>query len=229
MSLVVLIRHAHSTANEAGLLSGQRSGVHLSEKGRKQARELTHRLGGLPLKTLRSSPLERCRETIEPWRKKFAPEVEVEIEDDLLEIDYGNWSGRKLRTLVKEPLWSIVQNQPSRVIFPGGEAMAAMQTRALGALYRALDAPGKGHILLISHGDVLKSIVASAMGMHLDEFQRIVLDPASISLLDFSAGKGRVLLMNGSPSKISEILATTHSKRLLVGGGSGITSKKKSS
>lgn len=227
MSLVVLIRHAHSSANASGVLSGRKSGVHLSDAGRKEARDLATRLGAIPVKTLRSSPLERCGETIAPWLKKYGAATKLEIDHDLIEMDYGTWSGRKLRSLAKEPLWRTVQAQPSRVLFPEGEGMAAMQERAMSAVFRALDAPGKGHVLLLSHGDILKAIIASSLGMHLDEFQRFVLDPASISVLDYSHGKSRLLLMNDSRSRVTEVLTSSHSKRLLVGGGSGIVARKK--
>lgn len=228
MSLVVLIRHAHSSANASGVLSGRRSGVHLSEIGRAQAQNLATRLGAIPVKTLRSSPLERCQETIAPWLKKHGASTELEIDNDLIEMDYGRWNGRKLRSLAKEPLWRTVQERPSRVFFPEGEGMAAMQERAMKAVFTALDAPGKGgHVLLLSHGDVLKAIVASSLGMHLDEFHRFVIDPASISILDFSHGKARLLLMNDSRSHVSEVLTSGHAKRILVGGGSGIAARKK--
>jgi len=226
LTLVLLIRHAHSSANATGVLSGQKSGVHLSDIGRKQAVNLASRMGAFSVKALRSSPLERCEETIAPWVKKFGALTEIEIDRDLVEMDYGSWSGRKLRSLAKEPLWKTVQTQPSRVVFPDGEAMALMQARAIGALYRALEAPGKGHVLLISHGDIIKSLIASSLGMHLDEFQRFVVDPASISLLDFSQSKPRLLLMNDSRSNVNELLVHDHSKRKLVGGGAGITAKK---
>jgi len=227
MSLVVLIRHAHSSANATGVLSGRKSGVHLSEIGRKQAQNLASRMGAISVKTLRSSPLERCEETIAPWVKKYGASTHLEVDADLVEMDYGIWSGRKLRSLAKDPLWKTVQMQPSRVLFPEGESLVAMQGRAMAAVFRALEAPGKGHVLLVSHGDVLKAIIASSLGMHLDEFQRFVVDPASISILDFSQSKPRLLLMNDSRSRVTDVLTGDHSKRKLVGGGSGITTRKK--
>jgi len=227
MTLVVLIRHAHSSANATGVLSGRRVGVSLSELGRKQAKNLTSRLGAFPVKTLRSSPLERCEETMAPWIKKFGGSTQLEIDEDLVEMDYGAWSGRKLRSLAKDPLWSKVQTQPSRVIFPMGESMATMQSRAMNALFRALESPGKGAVVLVSHGDILKAIIASSLGMHLDEFQRFVVDPASVSVLDFSYNKPRLILMNDSQSTLTDVLTSNHSKRKLVGGGSGVDTGRK--
>lgn len=228
MTLVLLIRHAHSVANGSGILAGRTEGVTLSPAGRKQAQELAKRLGEIPIKSLLSSPLERCEQTISPWLKRVAvgnPKLIFRIDEDLSEVDYGQWTGRKLRSLSKEALWKRVQEEPSKVVFPEGESMKAMQARAMRALHRGLDKRGKGHVILVSHGDVLKSIIASALNMHLDEFQRIVVDPASISILDYSSTKPRLILMNDSRSRLDPQMFGDHRKRLLVGGGSGIPAK----
>lgn len=228
MTLVLLIRHAHSQANGSGILSGRTAGVHLSPEGKKQAGRLAKRLGDIPVKMLLSSPLERCEETIAPWLRlavKNNPKLTLRTEADLSEVDYGQWSGRKLRTLSKDPLWKSIQDSPSSVTFPEGESILSMQNRAMGVLERALAKKGKGHILVVSHGDVIKSMIASALSMHLDEFQRIVVDPASISILDYSTTKPRLILMNDSQSALSSNLFVDHSKRLLVGGGSGTSPK----
>lgn len=224
MTLVVLIRHAHSVANGSGILAGRTEGITLSPTGRKQAQDLAKRLGVIPIKSLRSSPLERCEQTISPWLKRISdtnPKLSVQVDEDLSEVDYGQWTGRKLRSLAKESLWKIVQDEPSKVVFPDGEGMQAMQDRAMRALHRGLDKRGKGHVILVSHGDVLKSIIASALNMHLDEFQRIVIDPASISILDYSTSKPRLILMNDSRSRLDPQIFVDARKRLLVGGGSG--------
>lgn len=224
MTLVVLVRHAHSVANGSGILAGRTEGITLSPIGRKQAQELARRLPVIPIKSLRSSPLERCEQTIWPWLKRIAgtnPKLGVEVDEDLSEVDYGKWTGRKLRSLSKEALWKSVQEEPSKVVFPEGESMRAVQERAMRALHRGLDKRGKGHVILVSHGDVLKSIIASALNMHLDEFQRIVIDPASISILDYSTSKPRLILMNDSRSRLDPQIFMDARKRLLVGGGSG--------
>jgi probable phosphomutase (TIGR03848 family) len=224
MTLVILIRHAHSVANASGILAGRTEGVMLSPTGIKQARELARRLGEVPIKSLRSSPLERCGQTISPWLKKVSntnPKLTVEVDEDLSEVDYGKWTGRKLRSLSKEGLWRIVQEEPSKVVFPEGESLRNMQERAMRALHRGLNGRGKGHVILVSHGDVLKSLIASALNMHLDEFQRIVVDPASISILDYSTSKPRLILMNDSRSRLDPLMFANHRGRLLVGGGGG--------
>lgn len=224
MTLVVLIRHAHSIANGTGILAGRSEGVLLSPAGRKQANELARRLGTIPVKSLRSSPMERCEQTISPWLKKMAKvnlSLRVDIDQDLSEVDYGEWTGRKLRTLSKEGLWKQVQEVPSQVTFPEGESLAGMQERAMRALERGLAKRGKGHVILVSHGDVLKSIIAASLNMHLDEFQRIVVDPASVSILDYSSTKPRLILMNDSRSALNPELFLERRRRLLVGGGAG--------
>lgn len=227
MSLVVLIRHAHSEANAAGILSGRRPNIALSEKGRKQAQELADRLGLLKVKEIRISPLERCIETINPWKSTRARIRSVE-DHGITEVDYGTWSGRTLRSLSREKLWKIVQETPSRVFFPDGEGMSNMQARAVDSMYAGLASKGTGALVMVSHGDVIKALVASNLGMRLDDFQRIIIDPASITVFDFSSKTPRLLLLNDSHTKIGELGNASSKRRLLVGGGSGPSTKKKS-
>ena len=222
---LVLIRHAHSEANAAGILSGRLPDVHLSAKGIEQSEHLAVRLGNFPLTNLRISPMERCFETISPWINSIVlpsnPKFEPIIDQELTEVDYGTWSGKKLAVLSKNKLWKIVQESPSRMYFPSGEGIAQMQSRAMTSVHEAVSTKAKGSTVIVSHGDVIKSIVASALGMHLDEFQRIVIDPASISILDFSTTKPRILLLNDSKSVITDLLAAPKRARNLLGGGSG--------
>jgi len=222
---LVLIRHAHSEANAAGILSGRLPNVHLSEKGEEQSEHLTVRLGNFPVATLRISPMERCFETISPWINSIVlpnnPRFEPMIDQELTEVDYGSWSGKKLAVLSKNKLWKTVQEAPSRMYFPSGEGIAQMQSRAMTSVHEAVSTKAKGAAVIVSHGDVIKSIVASALGMHLDEFQRIVIDPASISILDFSTTKPRVLLLNDSRSVVTELLVAPKRAKNLLGGGSG--------
>lgn len=222
---VVLIRHAHSEANAKALLSGRTAGVHLSPKGLTQSQDLIARLGHLKVATLRISPLERCFETIDPWwsevGKTHNPSVELIRDENLNEVDYGDWSGKKLAVLSKRRLWHTVQNSPSAMYFPSGEGLAQMQERAMRAVHEAISTQKKGAIVLVSHGDVIKSIVASALGMHLDSFQRLVIDPASISVIDFSTLKPRVLLLNDSRAHLEGFLNAPYRKKNLLGGGGG--------
>ena len=227
MSLVVLVRHAHSQANAAGILSGRRPNIALSEKGRTQAQELAIRLGELKVKELRVSPLQRCIETIDPWVSTKSRIRRIE-DHGITEVDYGKWSGRTLRSLSREKLWKIVQENPSRVFFPDGEGIANMQARAIESMHLALSSTGTGAVVMVSHGDVIKALVAANLGMRLDDFQRIIIDPASVTVFDFSSTTPRLLLLNDSHTNIGDLGITSTKKRLLVGGGSGPSSKKKS-
>ncbi len=222
MTLVVLIRHAHSSANAAGILSGQRPDVHLSPQGLAQAKGLIKRLGNIKVHTIHTSPMVRCQETISPWATKFGSRMF--FDEGINEVNYGLWTGKKLRTLSKDPLWKLVQEKPSKVIFPEGESMKGMQKRAVKTLLESASESGKNPAMLVSHGDVIKAMIAYALGMHLDQFQKIVVDPASITILDVSKTGTKVLLMNNSTATISEILNSQPHKRLLVGGGSGSSS-----
>ena len=222
---LVLIRHAHSEANAAGILSGRLPNVHLTEKGLAQSENLAVRLGKFPVSNLRISPMERCFETISPWINSILlpnnPKFEPIIDQELTEVDYGSWSGKKLAVLSRNKLWKIVQESPSRMYFPKGEGIAQMQSRAMKSVHEAVSSKTKGAAVIVSHGDVIKSIVASALGMHLDEFQRVVIDPASISILDYSSNKPRVLLLNDSRSVVTELLVAPKRSKNLLGGGSG--------
>jgi probable phosphoglycerate mutase len=222
---LVLIRHAHSEANAAGILSGRLPNVHLSEKGLAQSEQLAVRLGNFPVSNLRISPMERCFETISPWINSIVmpnnPRFEPIIDEQVTEVDYGLWSGKKLSFLSKNKLWKTVQESPSRMYFPKGEGIAQMQSRAMTSVHEVVSSKAKGSAVIVSHGDVIKSIVASALGMHLDEFQRIVIDPASISILDYSTMKPRVLLLNDSRAVVTELLVAPKRAKNLLGGGSG--------
>jgi probable phosphoglycerate mutase len=149
------------------------------------------------------------------------PRFEPIIDKELTEVDYGLWSGKKLSILSKNKLWKTVQESPSRMYFPKGEGIAQMQSRAMTSVHQAVSSKAKGSAVIVSHGDVIKSIVAYALGMHLDDFQRIVIDPASISILDYSTMKPRVLLLNDSRAVVTDLLVAPKRAKNLLGGGSG--------
>jgi probable phosphoglycerate mutase len=217
---IVLIRHAHSTANAAGVLSGQLPNVHLSKSGQEQAERLAERLGKLTIAQVQVSPMDRCSETLAPWLAKYGKGVTVTLEPNLVEVDYGKWSGKKLATLSRAKLWRKVQGQPSAVTFPDGESLAQMQVRAMKTVHDFF-ASDQEMTIMVSHGDVIKAIVASSMGMHLDDFQRIVIDPASVTILDFSHGQARLTLMNDSRSVLHGVLSGPKRNKNLLGGGAG--------
>lgn len=222
MPKIVLIRHAHSTANAAGVLSGQMPNVHLSKSGQEQAERLAERLGKLTISQVQVSPMDRCTETLAPWLAKYGKNVTLLTEPNLIEVDYGKWSGKKLSTLSRAKLWRKVQGQPSAVTFPEGESLAQMQVRAMKTVHDFF-ASDLELTIMVSHGDVIKAIVASSMGMHLDDFQRIVIDPASITILESNGGAIRLTRLNDSDSTVSELLQSKNKRGHLLGGGKGIT------
>ena len=183
---VLLVRHGRSTANTAGILAGRTPGVHLDDHGRQQADQVAQRLAGITVDRLISSPLERCLQTVTPFAT--AAGLQVEVEERLAEVDYGTWAGRPLKDLGTEPLWRTVQQHPSAAVFPGGEGLATVSSRAAEAIRDVrLSAVKDQTVLICSHGDVIKAILADALGMHLDCFQRIVVAPASLSVIRYTA------------------------------------------
>ncbi|MFG2146633.1 histidine phosphatase family protein [Streptomyces sp. NPDC048696] len=190
MATLILVRHGRSTANTSGLLAGRTPGVHLDERGAAQAAALPDRLAALPLAAVVSSPLERCRETLGPLLDA-RPSLAFHTDERISECDYGDWSGRKLAELTDDPLMEVVQQHPSAAAFPGGESMRAMQTRAVEAVREwnarvEADHGPDAVFVMCSHGDIIKSIVADALGMHLDLFQRISVEPCSLTAIRYT-------------------------------------------
>ncbi|MEU1018627.1 histidine phosphatase family protein [Streptomyces sp. NPDC005900] len=190
MPTLILVRHGRSTANTAGLLAGWTPGVALDERGAAQAAALPARLADVPLAEVVTSPLQRCRETLAPLLAA-RPGLQAHSEDRIGECDYGDWSGRKLAELADEPLMEVVQQHPSAARFPGGESMRAMQTRAAEAVREWNARVEREHgedavYLMCSHGDIIKSLVAEALGLHLDLFQRISVEPCSVTVIRYT-------------------------------------------
>jgi probable phosphomutase (TIGR03848 family) len=230
MATVILLRHGRTSANASGTLAGRTRGVHLDDLGRQQAERAAGRLAAVPLADLVSSPLERCRETARAVAAAQGAGRRVHTDKGLTECDYGEWQGRPLKELAKVALWKTVQAQPSAVTFPGGESMTQMQARAVDAVRRrdAAIATEHGHgavWVAVSHGDVIKSVLADALGMHLDLFQRIQVDPASISVIRYTDARPYVLASNTHEGDLSW-LAPKKGRRpsargAEVGGGAG--------
>ncbi|GAA2369644.1 histidine phosphatase family protein [Dactylosporangium salmoneum] len=231
MTTVLLLRHGRTTTNATGVLAGHQP-VALDEVGRAQATAVGERLAAakLPLAAVVSSPLPRCLETL----SLALPDVLDVVEDEgIIECRYGDWTGRPLKELAKEPLWSTVQAHPSAAVFPGpdGESMAAMSARAIDAV-RGWDARiaaehGPEAVwLACSHGDIIKAIVADALGMHLDLFQRIAVEPASVTVVRYTPLRSFVLRLNDTGGDLSGFLPPEKtegepSSDAAVGGGSG--------
>ncbi|GHJ60179.1 phosphoglycerate mutase [Nocardioides sp. OK12] len=208
MATMVLIRHGRTTANATGVLAGRSPGVELDETGRAQAQRAGERLAGVPLAAVVTSPMLRCGQTAEAVLAHQQAPPPVRTEDGVTECDYGDWQGRALKELAGEALWRTVQSQPSAVTFPGGETMAGMQARAVHAV-RRLDAQvesehGPGAVwAVVSHGDIIKSVLADALGLHLDLFQRIGVDPASVSIVRYTEQRPYVLASNTHAGDLS--------------------------
>ncbi len=197
MTTVVLLRHGRSTANTAGVLAGRSPGVLLDDAGREQAEAVAARLAGISLDALVSSPMERCQQTLVPLAA--ATGLPVRTEARLAEVDYGDWTGRALKDLGSEPLWRTVQAHPSAAVFPGGEGLAAVGVRAVAAIRDLVAELGPDAVVLVcSHGDVIKAVLADALGLHLDGFQRIVVAPASLSVVRYTPLRPFVERVNDS-------------------------------
>ncbi|HEY3437742.1 MAG TPA: MSMEG_4193 family putative phosphomutase [Actinotalea sp.] len=226
MATVILVRHGRTTANAAGILAGRAAGVRLDTVGRRQVERTAERLAAVPLVGVVSSPLERCRQTsrILVERQGGSPALQTDI--GLTECGYGQWQGRSLRELAQEPLWSVVQTHPSAAVFPGGESMAAMYARAVAAVRRhdaAFEAEhGPGAVwAAVSHGDVIKSVLADALGMHLDLFQRLNVGPASISIVRYGPTRPDVLATNTEFGDLAWLASVVPAGDAVVGGGAG--------
>lgn len=228
MATVILVRHGRTTANASGLLAGRTPGVSLDQTGREQAAVTGDRLAIVPLVGVVSSPLERCRQTAQYILDRQTGSPHAPVDPELTECDYGQWQGRTLSDLAKEALWPVVQSQPSAVVFPGGESMAAMQARSVAAIRRhdaAFEAEhGPGAVwVAVSHGDIIKSILADALGMHLDLFQRITVGPASVSIVQYGPGRPTVHATNTDAGDLSWLADSAGSGDAPVGGGAGHT------
>lgn len=213
-------------------MAGRTPRVGLAEAGLAQAEKLVGRLAGVPVAAVVSSPLQRCRQTVAPLVAERG--LSVVTDARLAEVDYGEWTGRKLSSLVKEPLWQVVQAHPSAAVFPGGEGLAAVQARAVAAVrahgVRVAAEHGDDAVWVVcSHGDVIKAVLADALGVHLDSFQRIVVDPCSVSVVRYTHTRPFVLRVNDMGGDLSGLVPPPAKKKrgrrassdAVVGGSTG--------
>jgi probable phosphomutase (TIGR03848 family) len=251
MTTVLIVRHG-LTASTGKALTGWLPGIGLDDRGRQQATTVAGRLAGLRLAAIVSSPLERCQQTaqiisagqagVSPAgddqpgddQSSDAGRVVVQTDERLGECRYGDWTGKSLRQLAREPLWRVVQAHPSAVRFPGpdGESMIAMQQRAVSAVRDWNCRLGRDAVYLIcSHGDVIKAILADALGMHLDMSQRIQADPCSLSVVRYTALRPFVLRMNDTSADSAGLAALAAKPArpaaaaetdAQIGGGAGV-------
>ena len=211
----LLIRHGRTTSNVNRTLAGWAEGVGLDDTGRRQAADLAGRLRGMPVRAVVSSPLQRCVETARIVVSALV-DVAVQTDERVGECRYGAWTGGSLEELAKEPLWRMVQDQPSAARFPDGEmfpgeSIAEMQARALQAV-RDIDARVSAEHgpqalwALVSHGDVIKSILADAAGAHLDHFQRFIVSPASLSVVSYTDRRPFVVRLNDGGAALTALV-----------------------
>jgi len=224
MATVILARHGRTSANASGVLAGRTPGIGLDDVGTTQATAAATRLEGLPLAAAFTSPLDRCKETAKLLLKGTG--LRARVERGLNECDYGDWAGRPMKELLKEDLWKVIQAHPAGVVFPGGESMAEMSARSVAAVRgcdaRVAEEHGDGAVwLAVAHGDVIKAVLADALGMHLDAFQRIVVDPGSLSVVRYTQKRSYVLAMNTSEGSLKHLAAQREKPDEKLGGGAG--------
>jgi probable phosphomutase (TIGR03848 family) len=229
MTTVVLVRHG-LTAMTGPVLAGWTPGLHLDERGRKQAAAVAERLRPVRFDALVSSPLDRCLDTAAVIAE--GREQQVQVDDRIGECRYGDWTGRPLKELTKDPLWKVVQQHPSAAVFPGpeGEPLRETQNRAVAAV-RAWNATlgPDATWLACSHGDVIKAVVADALGLHLDQFQRILVDPCSVTVIRYTETRPFVVRVNDTGGGVADLLPPPAKKGrrrkdtgdAVVGGGAG--------
>jgi probable phosphomutase (TIGR03848 family) len=225
---VLLVRHG-LTAATGTVLSGRTPGLHLSDPGAKQADALAQRLAQVPLAAVVSSPLERCQETAQALLAARGDAIELQTDERFVEVGYGEWTGRPLKELAKQPLWKVVQQHPSAAQFPGGESLAGTQARAVAAVREWNAKLGDSATYVVcSHGDVIKAVLADALGLHLDQFQRIVVNPCSVSVVHYTPTRPFVARVNDVGGSVADLLPPKKGRRTrkqssdaVVGGDPG--------
>lgn len=195
MGTIILVRHGENDWARKNKLAGRIPGIHLNETGHRQANAVAQRLAALPIKAVYSSPITRCVETASYVADTHR--LSVQFIDEISEVEYGEWEGKKIKKLAKQPLWRAVQFFPSRARFPSGEALRESQFRAVQAIEELAARHDKEMIVVVSHADVIRLLLAHYLGVHMDLFQRLVISPASASVLALGTEGGvRVLRVN---------------------------------
>jgi len=204
-TLVLLVRHGQ-TPTTGTVLPGRAAGLHLADKGRAQAAQVAQRIApfGDRVAAVYASPLERTRETAAPIAKALGKRVRVAR--GLLECDFGEWTGQDLKALMKRPEWKAVQRYPSGFRFPGGESFVDMQSRMVDTVTRFVAAHRGNVVVAVSHADPIKAVVAHAMGVHLDLFQRIVVSPCSVTAVAYGDSGPMVLCVNSTGRDLTTLV-----------------------
>ncbi len=199
MPLLLLIRHGENDYVKTSKLAGHLPGIHLNERGQKQAEALGEALKDIPIKAVYSSPLERAMETAAPIAN--AHKLEMVTEPDLMDTNVGSWQGKSLKILRRTKLWSVVQNAPSRFRFPDGESFVESQVRYVNVLEQIIKQHNKPQdiVAVVFHADPIKLVVAYFLGMPLDHFQRLSCDTGSLTALYVGSTGANLLKLNQRP------------------------------
>jgi probable phosphoglycerate mutase len=210
--VVILVRHG-TTPTTGRELPGRAPGLDLADSGRAEAKTAAARIaaftnhqGGTrgrrrgakqpPPPVLYASPLERTQQTAAPIAEALG--CEIRTDDDLIELDTGEWTGLELKAARKRPEWGSIQRYPSGFRFPGGESFVDMQARMVAAMDRfRADHPGQT-VVAVSHADPIRVAVAHALGTHLDLFQRIAISPCSLTVIAYTDEAPMVLTVNST-------------------------------
>jgi probable phosphoglycerate mutase len=232
VTLVLVVRHG-LTAATGTALAGRTPGIPLDDRGQRQAAALADRLAQVRLDAIISSPLERCAQTAGAIAERQSPAAAVTTDERVIEVGYGDWTGQPLRKLAREPLWRVVQTHPSAVTFPGpgGETLPDIQRRAVAAVRDWNARLGPDAVYLIcSHADVIKAILADSLGLHLDLYQRIQVDPCSLSVIRYTPLRPFVERVNDTGGSVQALIrsekkaqasAALRPSDAPVGGGAG--------
>jgi probable phosphoglycerate mutase len=204
MTVLYLIRHAENDYLGKKKLAGWIPDIHLNERGVAQAEEVAMALSKTRLKAIYASPLERAIQTAGPIARVQG--LEVIPRSGLGEIRYGRWQGKSLKALRRRKLWPIIQHTPSLARFPNGESFTEAQSRVVTELetLRAMHKQPKAAIACVSHADTIKLALAHYIGLPLDLFQRLAIEPASISVLFVGEGHVRLIGLNHTPAQWTE-------------------------
>ena len=220
MTTVYLVRHGRTPANEKGILAGRTKGVFLDELGILQAETLAKTLENIEFKKIIVSPMERCQQTAKILNQFSKNPLKPNIDSGINECDYGDWSNKKLSVLRKKSLWKNIQERPSVVEFPNGEKMSNMLDRVKSTIFdNATKLKNDDNLLVVSHGDPIRSFIADSLGIHLDHFQRITIDPCSLSIVRIDKGNIQVISVNNRV----QVSNQNNKKKFggVLGGGAG--------
>jgi 2,3-bisphosphoglycerate-dependent phosphoglycerate mutase len=222
---LILIRHGRTSANKQGILAGRNQNLTLDDVGVGTAKKLKKKFSKLEIKHVAASPLAR---TVDTARIIF-PNHSIDLQPDLIECEYGDWTGQKISDLAKDPLWEKVQKTPHLVTFPNGESMQEMSDRSIAVINRLDNELSQTHgddfiWAAVSHGDVIKAIIAQALGLELAKFQKIYVDPASVTVLRFFGGDAALVKANDTGDGWVKKLGTLAKPTL--GGQTGAEVKK---